>query len=211
MGAAFYSPTCTQTPVSSPIRSSLLINDHIYCYGRTAKLEHTYHTYYIFGIIRTYFNVWYFIIRVWSSPGGQLWRAVASTDSQPAIVIICAISVYCLQALSIAVLPLPCREAILTFWNTVCESAVTSSSGLPVRLWLLYSFQPNRLSRVTTTASSMCFFINVGQQSYLLLFGIPSPTHSFIPGLKPSFFANPSHRSPSFSSSGLTTWIPQTV
>jgi hypothetical protein len=25
------------------------------------KLEHTYHTYYIFGIIRTYFNVWYLI------------------------------------------------------------------------------------------------------------------------------------------------------
>jgi len=32
----------------------------------------------------------------------------------------------------------------------------------------------------------------------------------FIPGLKPSFFANPSHRSLSFSSSGLTTWIPPT-
>ena len=30
------------------------------------------------------------------------------------------------------------------------------------------------------------------------LFGIPSPTHSFIPGLKPSFSANPSHCSPSF-------------
>ena len=38
----------------------------------------------------------------------------------------------------------------------------------------------------------------------------PSPTLSFIPGLKPSFSANPSHRSLSFSSSGLTTWIPET-
>ena len=28
-----------------------------------------------------------------------------------------------------------------------------------------------------------------------ILFGIPSPAHSFIPGLKPSFSANPSHRS----------------
>ena len=37
-----------------------------------------------------------------------------------------------------------------------------------------------------------------------------SPTRSFIPGLKPSFSANPSHRSLSFSSWGLTTWIPQT-
>jgi len=37
------------------------------------------------------------------------------------------------------------------------------------------------------------------QQSYSLLFGIPSPTRSFIPGLKPSFSANPSHcSSPSF-------------
>jgi len=35
--------------------------------------------------------------------------------------------------------------------------------------------------------------------------------HSFIPGLKPSFSANPSHRSLFFSSPGLTTWIPQTV
>ena len=36
------------------------------------------------------------------------------------------------------------------------------------------------------------------RQSYLLLFGIPSPTHSFVPGLKPSFSANPSQCSPSF-------------
>jgi len=34
--------------------------------------------------------------------------------------------------------------------------------------------------------------------------------HSFIPGLKPSFSANPSHRSLSFSSLGLIAWIPQT-
>jgi len=29
----------------------------------------------------------------------------------------------------------------------------------------------------------------------LIIISIPSPLHSFIPGLKPSFFANPSHRS----------------
>jgi len=45
----------------------------------------------------------------------------------------------------------------------------------------------------------------------LIIIGIPSPTDSFIPGLKPSFSANPSHRSLSFSSSGLTRRIPQTV
>ena len=44
----------------------------------------------------------------------------------------------------------------------------------------------------------------------LIIISFPSPTHSFSPGLKPSFYANPSHRSLSFSSSGLTTWIPQT-
>ena len=42
------------------------------------------------------------------------------------------------------------------------------------------------------------YVVFICQQSYLLLFGIPSPTHSFIPGLKPSFSANPSHCSPSF-------------
>ena len=56
----------------------------------------------------------------------------------------------------------------------------------------------------------------IGLRSFTLLtvifiiISFPSPTHSFIPGLKPTFSANPSHRSLSFSSSGLTTWIPQT-
>jgi len=45
----------------------------------------------------------------------------------------------------------------------------------------------------------------------LIIIGIPSPTHFFIPGLKPFFSANPYHRSLSFSSSGFTTWISQTV
>ena len=38
----------------------------------------------------------------------------------------------------------------------------------------------------------------ISKQSYFLLFGIPSPSHFFIPGLKPSFSVNPSHCSPSF-------------
>ena len=33
---------------------------------------------------------------------------------------------------------------------------------------------------------------------HVLMLSSPSPTHSFIPGLKPSFSANPSHRSLSF-------------
>jgi len=47
-----------------------------------------------------------------------------------------------------------------------------------------------------STVESYTVFIC--QQSHLLLFGIPSPTHSFIPGLKPSFSANPFRRRPSF-------------
>ena len=43
----------------------------------------------------------------------------------------------------------------------------------------------------------------------IIIISFSSPTHSFIPGLKPSFSANPSHCSLSFSSSGLPTWIPQ--
>ena len=42
------------------------------------------------------------------------------------------------------------------------------------------------------------YTVFICQQSYLLLFRIPPPIHSFIPGLKPSFSANPSHCSPSF-------------
>jgi len=42
------------------------------------------------------------------------------------------------------------------------------------------------------------YTVFICQQSYLLLIGIPSPTHSFVPGLKPSFSANHSHCSRSF-------------
>jgi len=42
------------------------------------------------------------------------------------------------------------------------------------------------------------YTVFICQQSHLLLFAIPSSTHSFFPGLKPSFSASPSHCSPSF-------------
>ena len=41
------------------------------------------------------------------------------------------------------------------------------------------------------------YTVFICQQSHLLLSGIPSTTDSFIPGLKPSFSENHSHRSPS--------------
>ena len=62
-------------------------------------------------------------------------------------------------------------------------------------LLLLYALADGSCA-VHLTVESYTVFIC--QQSYLLLFGIPSPTHSFVPGLKPSFSVNPSHRSPSF-------------
>ena len=54
------------------------------------------------------------------------------------------------------------------------------------------------------------YTVIICQQSYLLLLVFHHPL-TLIPGLKLSFSANPSHRSFSFSSSGFTTWIPQTV
>jgi len=44
----------------------------------------------------------------------------------------------------------------------------------------------------------------------LIIISFPSASHFFIPGSKPSFSANPSHRSLSYYYSGLTTWILQT-
>jgi len=44
----------------------------------------------------------------------------------------------------------------------------------------------------------------------LIIISFPSPTHSFIPGLNLPFSKSFPDRSPSFSSSELTTWIPHT-
>ena len=43
------------------------------------------------------------------------------------------------------------------------------------------------------------FWLTAVDLVILITIGIPSPTHSFIPGLKPSSSASPSHRSLSFS------------
>ena len=43
----------------------------------------------------------------------------------------------------------------------------------------------------------------------LIMVSFQSASHVFIRGLKPSFSANPFHRSLSFSFSGLAKWIPQ--
>ena len=48
---------------------------------------------------------------------------------------------------------------------------------------------------IITQHNILSYTVIICQPSHLLVAGIPSPTHSFIPGLKP---ANPSHRIPSF-------------
>jgi len=65
---------------------------------------------------------------------------------------------------------------------------------------------------VSTSSSYMlqyCTFMPL--TVVLIILSFPSPTLSFIPDLKPSFSANPSHYSLSFSSSGLTTWFPRGI
>jgi len=67
-------------------------------------------------------------------------------------------------------------------------------------------FAQNHTFTAITDSDGICvghltvesYTVFICQQSYLLIFGIPSPTHSFFPGLKPSFSVNPSHCSPSF-------------
>ena len=86
------------------------------------------------------------------------------------------------------------------------EFLLVGKYGAPPKLWF---HTPNGISIGSAAVLAQLAAV-ICQQSYLL-FGIPSSTHSFIPVLKPPFSANPSHCSPSFSSSGLTTWIPQTV
>ena len=55
------------------------------------------------------------------------------------------------------------------------------------------------------------YTVFICQQSYLLLFGIPSPTHFFHSRLKTFFFCKSFSPLPFFSSSGFTTWTPLTV
>jgi len=93
-------------------------------------------------------------------------------------------------------------------WNALlqrsCSGVDYTYCSLP--LWL----GRTPLQRQKHTAVSYDFMLPT--VILIIIIGIPSPTHSFIPGLNPSFSANPSHRSFlfSFSPLGLTTWIPQT-
>jgi len=63
----------------------------------------------------------------------------------------------------------------------------------------------NQLKRQTNHLTVVEFYTVVMLLTVILIIIIISlsPPHSFIPDLKPPFSANPSHRSPSFSSSGL--------
>jgi len=115
----------------------------------------------------------------------------------------------------------PCR---LTSWRNaglMSRSRVMTSRRTGPRREKSHSAEPyNRPYGQPATFLTGCLhsttrcttgWMHLGLYGHYLQTVIPSPTHSFIPGLKPSFSANPSHRSLSFSSSGLTTWIPKTV
>ena len=66
-----------------------------------------------------------------------------------------------------------------------------------------HSVRPNlRLCNMLTVES---YTVIYAANSHTYYISFSSPTHAFIPGLKPSFSANPSYCSLSFSSSALTT------
>ena len=76
--------------------------------------------------------------------------------------------------------------------------------------WKISPWQVGRVVNKTRRRSSLLTTLATADPPWLII-SIPSPLHSFIPTLKPSFSANPSHRSLPFSSSALTPLIPWTV
>jgi len=85
---------------------------------------------------------------------------------------------------------------VFIYTSLFAQIAATKEIKQHTKLTNNYDKSKNLLNTALRSWRTVLIFIC--QQSYLLLFCIPSPTHSFIPGLKPSFSANPSHRSPSF-------------
>jgi len=80
------------------------------------------------------------------------------------------------------------------------------------RVWRFTSYSENNRTdgRTDVTVESYTAIYAADSHTYYYYFSI---THSLFHSrlrLKAFFSANPSHRSLSFSSSGLTTWIPQT-
>jgi len=78
--------------------------------------------------------------------------------------------------------------------------------GTAIRRWILHlilngsGVDGSRTEHLTVESYTVVYLPKV----ILIITGIPSPTHSFIPGLKPSFSANPSHCSLSFL---LLDWL----
>jgi len=68
---------------------------------------------------------------------------------------------------------------------------------------------PFYLLHLTVESSTVIYAATVIR--IIISFSYTSPAHLFTSGFTPSFSANPSHRSRFFSSSGLTTWISQTL
>jgi len=116
-------------------------------------------------------------------------------------------------------------------WITESETEGTCGPE-PPRLQILNSLRQSRLKTFSQAFSLQCFDIcwrcwwqlckafnsrilygryaaNVYTYIYVYIISIPSPPHSFIPGLKPSFFANPSHHSLPFLLQDLLHGFPR--
>ena len=132
----------------------------------------------------------------------RLWSEMGQLVSSNSVPYFC--HVFHVYAICIFIIKMPhktdmpncCSELKPCVWLTDSLSV-----SLSVSVYLCVSVCVARC-RFLCSDWSVCLSVHVCvcQQSYLLLLGIPSPTHSFIPGLKPSFSANPSHCSPSFLS-----------
>ena len=97
-----------------------------------------------------------------------------------------------LQMILIMALVSPGRRGCnLTFHSSLLLASPSTMPDLSYRVRGVDGSCAEHLTVESYTAT-------ICQQSYLLLLGIPSPTHFFILCLKPTFSANPFHRCPPF-------------
>ena len=89
-------------------------------------------------------------------------------------------------------------SSVHVLWTGLCAMRCTTAIKTLKRFYTFFAHVRGADGSCAEHLTVECYTVFICQQSYLLLFGIPSPTHSFFPGLKPSFSANPSHCSPSF-------------
>ena len=89
-------------------------------------------------------------------------------------------------------------SSVHVLWTGLCALRCTAAIKTLKRFLCIFAHVRGVDGSCAEHLTVESYTVFICQQSYLLLFGILSRTHSFIPGLKPSFSANPSHCSPSF-------------